>query len=135
MTHIRSMIDAYPKDLGEIDVIKLSECISACYECAQTCTGCADACLGEDMVADLVKCIRTDLDCADICATTGKVLSRLTGYDANTTRALVEACRAACKACAEECEKHAGMHDHCQICAEACRSCEQACAALLTTLK
>jgi hypothetical protein len=86
------------------------------------------------MVADLAKCIRIDLDCADICATTGKVLSRLTAYDPATTRALVEACRTACKACAEECEKHADMRDHCQICAEACRRCEDACAALLTSL-
>jgi hypothetical protein len=86
------------------------------------------------MLPDLAQCIRTDLDCADICATTGKVLSRLTGYNANITRALVEACRTACKACGDECEKHADMHDHCQICAEACRRCEQACAELLTSL-
>ena len=32
---------------------------------------------------------------------------------------------------AEECEKHAGMHEHCRICAEACRRCEQACDQLL----
>lgn len=135
MTHIRSMIDAYPEDLIDVDVTKLADCISACFECAQTCTGCADACLGEDMVADLVKCIRTDLDCADICATTGNLLSRQTGYNAEVTRAQLEACRVACRVCAEECEKHAGMHDHCQVCAEACRRCEQACDALLTALK
>jgi hypothetical protein len=34
-------------------------------------------CLSEDMVAELTKCIRTNLDCADICTTTtGAVLSR-----------------------------------------------------------
>lgn len=134
MTHIRSMIDTYPKDLGGIDVTRLAECISACFDCAQSCTACADACLGEEMVAGLAKCIRTDLDCADICAATGNVLSRRTGYEPATTRALLEACRTACKACAEECERHAGMHDHCQVCAEGCRRCEQACAALLTSL-
>jgi hypothetical protein len=55
-------------------------------ECAQACTACADACLSEQNVADLAKCIRSNLDCADICDTTGRVLSRHTGYDANITR-------------------------------------------------
>ncbi|WP_258803177.1 four-helix bundle copper-binding protein [Pseudarthrobacter sp. NS4] len=134
MTHIRSMIDTYPKDLGDLELTKLAQCISACFECAQTCTACADACLAEDMVADLAKCIRTNLDCADICAATGNVLSRRTGFDPNVTRALLEACRAACKSCGDECEQHAGMHDHCQVCAEACRRCEKACADLMTSL-
>ena len=35
---------------------------------AQVCTACADACLGEDDVGELTRCIRLDLDCADLCA-------------------------------------------------------------------
>src|SRR3954447_4734651 len=134
MTHVQSMIDTYPKDLGSIDKEKLPACIQACFECAQTCTAGADACLSEDKVAELTKCIRTNLDCADVCATTGNVLSRHTGYDANLTRAALEACRMACKACGDECEQHASMHEHCGVCAEACRRCEQACADLLSGL-
>jgi hypothetical protein len=128
------MLDAYPKDLGNIDRQKLADCIHACFACGETCTACADACLSEDMVAELTKCIRTNLDCADICTTTGTVLSRHTGYDANITTALLEACRVACASCATECEAHADMHEHCGICAEACRRCEQACADLLGSL-
>lgn len=94
---------------------------------------CADACLADDMVRDLAKCIRTYLDCADICLTTGQVLPRHTGYDANLTRAVLQACATACKACGDECERHAEMHAHCRICAEACRCCE-ACNALLGSL-
>ena len=134
MSHVEAMLDAYPKDLGSVDRGKLAECIEACFECAQTCTACADACLSEDMVAELTKCIRTDLDCADICATTGAVLSRHTGYDANITTSLLEACRVACASCAAECESHASMHEHCRVCGEACRRCESACADLLTAL-
>ena len=132
--HVSAMLEAYPKDLGGVDKGKLAACIQACFQCAQTCTACADACLSEDMVAELTKCIRTNLDCADICETTGRVLSRHTGYDANLTRAVLEACRTACKACGDECAKHAEMHEHCRICAEACRRCEQACADLLNSL-
>lgn len=132
--HVESMLDTYPKDLGGIDKQALAACIEACFECAQTCTACADACLSEDMVAELTKCIRTNLDCADICETTGRILSRHTGYDANITRAVLEACQTACKACADECEQHAQMHEHCRVCAEACRRCERACADLLAAL-
>ena len=71
MTHVTSMLETYPKDLGNIDRQKLAECIAACFECAQTCTACADACLAEDMVAELTECIRKNLDCADVCAATG----------------------------------------------------------------
>ena len=134
MAHVEAMLDAYPKDLGDVDRVKLADCIEACFVCTQTCTACADACLSEDMVADLVKCIRTDLDCADICAATGAVLSRHTGYDANITKAVLDACRIACGSCATECDGHAGMHDHCRLCAEACRRCEAACADLLSAL-
>ncbi len=134
MHHVKAMLDTYPKDLGHIDQDKLAACIEACNECAQPCTACADACLSEDMVAELTKCIRTNLDCADICATTGAVLSPHTGYDANVTRAVLEACATVCKACGDECEQHASMHEHCKVCAESCRRCEQACRDLLASL-
>ena len=134
MSRVTEMLNAYPADLGKVDTTALAECIDACFVCAQACTACADACLAEETVRDLAKCIRTDLDCADICATTGRVLSRHTGYDAVVTRALLSACKAACRSCGDECEQHADMHAHCRICAEACRRCEQACDALLAAL-
>ncbi len=69
MTHqVTRMLETHPKDLGSIDQEKVAECIAACFECAQICTACADACLGEDMVAELITCIRKNLDCADVCA-------------------------------------------------------------------
>ncbi|MCS5480601.1 four-helix bundle copper-binding protein [Corynebacterium sp. YIM 101645] len=132
--HVRTMLDTHPKDLSQIDQDALAECIAACFECAQTCTACADACLSENMVAELTTCIRLNLDCADICETTGRVLSRPGGWDVNLIRSLLEACRTACQACGEECDRHAEMHEHCKVCAEACRRCEQACAQLLATL-
>ncbi len=131
MTHtVSQMIDAYPADITT-DRQLLVDCIAACIECAQTCTACADACLSEDKVADMRKCIRANLDSADICDTTGRVLSRHTGYDANITRAVLQTCAQACSSCGDECELHASMHDHCYICADACRRCEQACQQLL----
>jgi hypothetical protein len=134
MTTASAMLDTYPADLGRVDKAALAHCIEACFECAQACTACADACLSEQSVAGLVKCIRSNLDCADICDTTGRVLSRHTGYDANLTRAQVEACLQACRTCAEECERHADHMEHCRVCAEACRRCQEACQQLLPSL-
>lgn len=133
-TVVKDMLGAYPNDLGGVDREKLMRCIEECLACAQACTACADACLSEENVAVLAKCIRTDLDCADVCQITGRVLSRHTGYDANITRAQLKACATVCKACADECEKHAGMHEHCRVCAEACRRCEKACNDLMASL-
>src|SRR5690606_35122292 len=112
----------------------LATCIAACIECAQACTACADACLSEPTATELTKCIRTDLDCADISETTGRVLSRHTGYDANLTRTVLESCATACRSCAEECERHSDAHAHCRICAEGGRRCESACRELLSAL-
>jgi hypothetical protein len=130
MTVATEMLRSTPADIG-FDQADLARCIDACFECAQACTACADACLGEEMVADLRRCITTDLNCADVCDATGRVLSRQTHYDAELTRSILTACRDACRRCAEECEQHAGMHEHCRICADACRRCEQACDRLL----
>lgn len=130
MTVANDMLRTTPSDTG-YDAETLVACIDACFDCAQACTACADACLGEEMVAELRRCITLDLNCADICAATGRVLSRQTGYDAELTRAALVACRDACRRCAEECERHAAMHEHCRICAEVAQRGEQACERLL----
>lgn len=129
--HIIAMLDAHPQAAETSEKAKLAECIAACFQCTQTCTACADAYMAEDMVADLASCIRTDLDCADICSATGTILTRQTASNPGVSRTVLEACRSACAACAEACERHAGRHEHCRICAEACRRCEAACVSLL----
>jgi hypothetical protein len=134
MTHTISAMMASSPAGTSVDQQLLAECIQACVECAQTCTACADACLSEDSVAELTRCISTDLDCADVCDATGRVLTRLTGRDLDLTRAVLLACAQACKSCGDECAQHAEMHEHCRLCAEACRRCEEACNKLLAAL-
>jgi len=131
MTHALQMLETTPSDFA-FEATAFAECIDACFDCAQSCSACADACLGEAVVQELVRCIRLDLDCADVCEATGRVLSRQTHYDAALSRAQLEACALARRSCGEECEAHAEMHGHCRVCAEACRRCESACRALLT---
>ncbi len=127
------MLETYPRDFN-VSRDLLVRCIEACVACEQACTQCADDCLSEENVAELVKCIRLNEDCADICVVGGRVANRQTEYDANVTRAVIEACARVCKSCADECDRHASHHEHRRICAEACRACEEACRDLLEAI-
>jgi hypothetical protein len=128
MSMTEQMLNRHPGDLGGIDVRALAACVDACLQCEQACTACADACLSEEMIDPLRACIRFNLDCADICAATARVLSRQTGSEARPGRmVLLAACAAACRACGDQCAQHAETHEHCRICAELCRRCEEAC--------
>lgn len=129
----QAMLQTHPQPMN-FDTAALTSAIDAALECAQVCTSCADACLAEDMLTELRHCIRTDLDCADICNTTARILSRQTEPDIGLLQTQLDACVRACKACGDECEKHAGMHEHCRVCSESCRRCEEACNQLLGTL-
>lgn len=133
MTHTHAMLQTHPQP-GATDTVALVACIEACFDCALTCTMCADACLGEAHLDMLRRCIRLNLDCADICNATGRVLARQTLPDSALLRAQVQACLLACQLCAAECEEHAEMHEHCRVCADACRQCEAACNEMLTAL-
>lgn len=96
----------------------LNECIAACEHCAA-------ACLGEADVTAMADCIRTDIDCADVC----NLVARLTARGSVHGKHLLQECIEVCEACAAECEKHAHHMDHCRECAEACRRCAEACRA------
>ena len=134
MSYARQMLDTYPTAL-DVDAGVLAAAIDAITECAQACIADTDADLSEQNVAEMVRCIRLCLDCADVCAAAAGVISRPADYDANVTKPLLKACVAICRSCGDECERHARMHEHCRVCAEACRRCEQACRELLDTLK
>lgn len=87
--------------------------------------------MSEEDVAALAKCIRANLDCADVCAATARVISRQTEDDANVARSVLEACIAACRSCGDECSCHAEHMPHCEICAQSYRQCEQSCRQVL----
>jgi hypothetical protein len=130
MTLSKDMLEAHPMP-AQADRDLLAQCIDACLACLQSCTVCADASVAEDDVADMRRCIRLCLDCADVCDATVLTLSRQTEYVASTSRAQVSSCRELCTICADECERHAAHHKHCRLCADECRRCQDACSALL----
>ena len=129
---MRTMLATHPY-AGE-DIEARSDAAEALSVCAEYCASCADACLAEDSVADLRRCIRLDLDCADLCSSAARIVARQTTGDTSTFSSLLVACIEACERCAEECELHADHHEHCRGCALACRRCVEACQALLTSV-
>jgi len=133
VTHAHAMLDTYARSF-EAGADDLASAIDALVDCAATCTQCADACLSEGDRMELARCIGLNHDCADVCATASRVISRQAGYDASVTRALLTACLAACRSCGDECGSHAQHMEHCAICREQCRRCEKACRTLLGSL-
>lgn len=127
MTAFAALLDTHPQTRGS-DNRLLADTIAALEDCAQTCTACADACLSEPDAAMLAACIRLNLDCADVCSATARVLTR----SGVLTEALLDACAQIARACADECSRHAEHHEHCRICALACHRADQACWEYLT---
>lgn len=101
---------------------KHKETIDLLLECATECNHCASACLDEQDVKMLARCIKLDLDCAEICYLTASFLSRGSEHAEH----LMKECAEICEDCAKECEKHQHM-EHCKRCAEICHECAEAC--------
>ena len=96
--------------------------IDALARCAAECSHCATACLDEQDVKMLARCIKLDMDCAEICKLGISYVSRGSEH----AQHILNECAEICEACATECEKHSHM-EHCKRCAEVCRECAEAC--------
>lgn len=126
MKQLAAMLASHPAPAhSDGDIARA--CVEACYECSAICSTCADACLSEQNVEKQVLCIRLNLDCADVCAVTGRLFARPSERDAPALALQLEACAAMCRACGDECARHASHMEHCRICAESCRRCADAC--------
>lgn len=97
------------------------ECLIECNECAAACLYCASACLDEEDPKQMDRCIKLDMECADICRLAAASIARGDEH----MEAVCLLCADVCDACGEECAKHA--LEHCQRCAEACQRCADAC--------
>ncbi|MBW3547596.1 MAG: four-helix bundle copper-binding protein [Actinobacteria bacterium] len=118
-----------------IDENTLIDVIDRIYGCGKTCTACADACLGEDDPKAQAACITSCQNCGEVCITTARALSRVTGFNPETIRHLVEACEQICRICADECASHGDGMEHCRRCSETCRDCADACRSFLQELQ
>ena len=134
MSYTKQMLDTYQRTFN-IDATVLAVAINALGDCAQACAVDVTADLSEHDLGEMVKCIRLCLDCVDVCTAAVGITSRLAQSDDTVIKPLLEASVASCRSCGDECERHAQMHEHCQVCAEACRRCENACRELIDAIK
>jgi hypothetical protein len=114
-----------------VHTIELSKAVDACLRAEQAATACADACLAERDVTAMRACIANDIQTAELCVATARTLGRRHTADHFVTQRLLQACIRACTLSAAECERHAGEHPHCELCAHACGECAKACEPLL----
>ncbi len=129
MQDFAKVAQSHPNKIN-LDESLYTSALKAIEECGAACTSCADACLSESNVQQLTKCIRLNLDCADICDATSRVLMRQTQPDMDVLRNQVETCMLACRSCGGECARHS-HHEHCKACAASCQNCESECEDLL----
>ena len=134
MSHASEMMKEleYP---AYVDRALMVTCLDALGDCVETCGADEEACLAETAVVALRRCTTLDLNCADVCQATLRVLTRAVEFDAEVARAMIGACLVVCRKCGAECRLHGGTYEHCRVCAEACQRCEEACAGLLKSLE
>lgn len=100
---------------------QFQSCIDECNACADACDHCAAACLSEQDVQAMARCVKLDMDCAQICRLAAAYMARGSEF----AGMVCNACAEICDACGEECGQHPMAH--CQQCAEACRRCAEEC--------
>src|SRR5262249_16850925 len=110
MSYARELLESCGGSFN-VDAGSLATTSAALSDCAQARAADSDADLSEQNVAEMVKCIRLCLHCADVCTATVGITSRPAQFDRNVVVPLLEACAAICRSCGDECERHAQMHE------------------------
>lgn len=106
-----------------IESKELRQCIDICMECADSCDRTATHCLsmgGEHASQEHQTLLH---DCADICLTAARFMSRGSHQHPRTCAVCAEICRL----CADDCERLANGDRMMQQCAEFCRRCAESC--------
>jgi hypothetical protein len=100
------------------------QCAKACSKCMRECESCASYCAHHvsEGHKEHLKTLGTCADCAEICASAAKIVSRH-GPMAVT---ICQCCAKACEECGQACEKFSA-DEQMSRCAKACRDCAAAC--------
>lgn len=101
---------------------QMKKCIENCTKCAIFCEHMTQHCLkkgGEHADPDHIRLLQ---DCADICNTSARFMSR----DSNLHFRTCEVCSEVCSACADDCDR-LDDDEMMKKCAEICRDCASSC--------
>ena len=102
---------------------EMINCIQACLNCSDICLRTSRHCLG--MGGEHASPEHQTLlqDCADICATAARFMSRTS----NRHNQICRECSEICQACADDCARLSGGDETMDECAQVCRTCAQSC--------
>jgi len=100
---------------------KHQACIDVCNKWVQACYECFNECLQEPDIQARDKCIRSLIECAQMCQMSAGLMS----LNASMAKEHCKLCAEICKMCAKECDKF--KDDHCKQCADVCRMCADEC--------
>jgi len=118
--------DEKPHDHGGHDHAShaMHICAKACSACQRECDSCATHCAhkAHDGKHDHLKSLATCQDCADVCSTAARIVSRGGPFGS----LICQACADACSKCAAQCEKFPD-DEHMAKCAKECLACREAC--------
>ena len=110
---------------------QFDKCAKVCADAQLHCDSCFHHCA--ELVAkgekDHVKTMHNCVDCAEVCSTAAKLVSRHSAMSAPAC----EACVKCCEMCAESCEKFRD-DKHMAACAKSCRDCAKACREMIKHL-
>jgi hypothetical protein len=83
--------------------------------------------LKEPIADEFSRCVRLNLNCADLCRAAAALGSRSRDSGDEMLLRTLELCAHACRACAAECERYKTSHSGCRSSALECRKCYEAC--------
>lgn len=89
--------------------------------CADACDHCVSESLKEKDLEKMEACLRSSMNCADLCHTTARLVNR----EWKGLESILSACQETCRLCADECAEH--DMEHCRKCEDACRQCAVEC--------
>jgi len=121
----QAMLDSAGGGGGELAAV-----LDALSACEQASTVCGTA---MDEVGGMAFEVHRAMDCADVCGTARRVLSRVAHHDPRVVAAVIEAAVVACESSAAACDAHADHHEHCRLHSTAAHDCAQALRALQKT--
>lgn len=98
----------------------MADAARACISAELACAAWLSAALRRNNLDKWRGCIALTLDCLDISAATGKILTRGLDSDPAVLAALLEACANACATCGAECHRLAAGHPLCLTCGDVC---------------
>jgi hypothetical protein len=134
MHPVRELIDSLAVHAA-LDSETLARVIDALSGCEEAVTACAAGMLAARDVDRMRTSVLRDLDCADVVATTRRLLTRATPDDSTLIAAQLEACIIACRRSEEQCRLTAPEHEHCRLCTTATHEGAEACRRALEVLR